>query len=66
MEKILRPIDVDQLDRVTGGADDKPGIPDLPGPVPTPKGGDGDSIARNDRRLQPLEDKFKGKTKGQG
>ena len=51
-------IEIHVLETVTGGKN--------PNPTPTPRGGDGESIVRLDRRFPPLEDQFKGRTKGQG
>lgn len=59
MEDSLRPIDIDELDSVTGGSGSD-------SQTPQPIGGDGESIARLDRRFPPLEDEFKGQTKGEG
>jgi hypothetical protein len=56
MENIFGPIEIDDLDKVTGGQK-----------IPTPKGGDGASIARWDKPTFPrLPDALKGKTKGKG
>jgi hypothetical protein len=64
MEKPFGPIEIDELDTVTGGS----GPPGMPGPkLPTPKGGDGASIGRWDKPTYPrLPDDLKGKTKGEG
>ena len=59
MENTFKPIDIDELDRVTGGSGSD-------SDTPTPVGGDGESIARLDQRFPPLEDELKGKTKGEG
>jgi hypothetical protein len=64
MENLLDRLEMDELERVTGGS----GPPGMPGPkLPTPKGGDGASIGRWDRPTYPrLPDDLKGKTKGNG